>query len=71
MYKIEQKTHKKLSTVELRVLTRVTNSEINFLSKGYQYISIKNSLHKQSDKASMYSKQDGLVLATLRYLVKE
>ena len=39
--------------VESQVLMHVTNEEIDYFAKISQYISIKNPLYKQSEKACM------------------
>ena len=58
---------KHLHTVQLRVLMRATNQEINFLSKRHSTW-IKKPLHKQSETASD-SKRDVLELGTLLYTI--
>ena len=45
--------HTTVPTVQSRVLTQVTNLEINFQSKGHKYIRIENPLYKQSEKSFM------------------
>ena len=44
---------------------RVTNYEINFLSKDHSTIKIENSIHKQSEKACVL---DIIELANLWYV---
>ena len=52
-------------TVELRVLTRVTNSKINFSPKGHSTYASKIPFIDNLKRPACASKQDVLELATL------
>ena len=54
------------TTVESRVLTRITNSEINFLSKGHSTYGSKIPFISNLKKPACASKWDVLEFATLR-----
>ena len=55
-------------TIKSRVLTNVYNMEINFSPKGHSKKTSNFSFKDNLKKPACASKQDGLVLTTLRYL---
>ena len=64
---ISSQIHFKIGTVKSRVLTHVYNMEINFFTKGHSKQTSNFPFIDILKKPPCASKQDGLVLGTLRY----